>query len=350
MPLNNVGPSKPTTAKEIAQSESKANDDAGPCGRPPRKLQRVNTVADSQIDDGGTLVVVDSAEHFDRPLQRVISVQHSEYDDNEELMSAADLATIGAGSVGDLDYRSQYFNDYHQSTFDPACSALDRDAARFGRTQTQPQPQRVDDSDVDETHDDPDQGYQPEDEDHALQRSPDQPPEKIAPSYITPEEQSQRHLETRPDYSPRKGIRTASQERDDSAYESGDPTKRGEIDVPSSPPQLRPSQVSTVMPTQLSQPQHAQQIFQSPRKTQTQPFTLPSSPHYSHLVMSGTFSSSPLPAPPWSSPSRAHAAQRSKQASRLERPDQLDILTDFSLPPPPSLSSSRRQTPASSST
>ncbi|KAF2857875.1 hypothetical protein K470DRAFT_260363 [Piedraia hortae CBS 480.64] len=90
-------------------------------------------------------------------------------------------------------------------------------------------------------------------------------------------------------------------------------------------PRLRPSQQSTVIPTQSSPP--------VPKPSQknaasSSPYHTPRKPHLQDSVFK---SSSPLPAPPWSSPPTAISDKSGKIRETLE---------DFSLPPPPPLSSS----------
>lgn len=97
----------------------------------------------------------------------------------------------------------------------------------------------------------------------------------------------------------------------------------------SSPPPISPSQVSTVDITQRS----------------SQHFTFSSSPGNHADTLPEILSSSPLPLPPWTSPERHYFAYKTSISSPVstmgKRQTQLDSLVDFSLPPPPPMSSWR---------
>lgn len=135
--------------------------------------------------------------------------------------------------------------------------------------------------------------------------------------------------------------------------------------IPSSPPPLRPSQVSTVAGTQLS-PSRLKDTQRPPPFTLTSPRarlqpdlipssskpsspTAPASPNSKQPFSQWpeTFPSSPLPLPPWSSPPRPHETQASKARSQTQTRGArgsigVGSLADFSLPPPPPMSSSSR--------
>ncbi|KAI7487061.1 hypothetical protein KC351_g2911 [Hortaea werneckii] len=135
--------------------------------------------------------------------------------------------------------------------------------------------------------------------------------------------------------------------------------------IPSSPPPLRPSQISTVAGTQLSPPrlkdtQRPPPLTLASPRVRPQPDlvtssskpsspTAPASPNNKQLFSQWpeTFPSSPLPLPPWSSPPRPHETQASKARSQTQMRGRrgsigLGSLADFSLPPPPPMSSSSR--------
>ncbi|KAI7155536.1 hypothetical protein KC352_g27648 [Hortaea werneckii] len=135
--------------------------------------------------------------------------------------------------------------------------------------------------------------------------------------------------------------------------------------IPSSPPPLRPSQISTVAGTQLS-PSRLKDTQRPPPLTlasprvRPQPDLIPSSSKPSSPSAPAspnskqpfsqwpeTFPSSPLPLPPWSSPPRLPETQASKARSQTQTrgaPGSIGLgsLADFSLPPPPPMSSSSR--------
>jgi hypothetical protein len=103
----------------------------------------------------------------------------------------------------------------------------------------------------------------------------------------------------------------------------------------SSPMQARPSQVSTVMPTQWTADRRnsAQQLDEDEEA--------PYSPQKSGVWEGNTLSSSPFPLPPWTFSNPDDDMHVAGGSRRVE--PQFDSLVDFSLPPPPPMSSSMRQ-------
>ncbi|KAK3070472.1 hypothetical protein LTR53_010398, partial [Teratosphaeriaceae sp. CCFEE 6253] len=251
--------------------------------------------------------------------------------------------------------------EYPDGTYDPVDAALKRDAARFFHTQTQVPPIPPLDGD-DGDLDDSEQASDSEDDDAAADQlsrelsdaaeavPSSQPAERakmvsiplVADSQLSDTARTTVAAKTivgGPDVS--LGIPAADEER-----------------VPSSPPvltHLRPSQISTVAPTQMSPfRQHSrrsamtQMAFASPQK--------PS--QWQHQTLSewqeDSVPSSPLPLPPWSSPGRARGALGSfsigafsgdgRRKGKGSMVEQMESLVDFSLPPPPPISSSRAAT------
>ena len=338
------------------EEENRTEKDEEPPQRQQfRQLQRVDTVQDSQADDGSSLIMVDSTERSNRTLRRVNSVQDSQCDDEE-------LTLRDNGTMNELHYAfdnkedSQYYgDDFEQATFDPAYSALDRDAARFGRTQTQPNFELVEEScDEDETEDEGDlnRGCTPNVKDRVRRPSNDTLQELDDPIVIPREHSNESPPQDANEEFTRKPEIPVPALQDDSAYKSGDPAYQKDAEVPSSaranPP--HPSQVSTIVSTQMSASHPAPNALPSETSMPAQPFILPSSPPKLYSDTAETLSSSPLLLPPWSSPAHAPFTDSGveSQGSARKSDAQLESLVDFSLPPPPRLSSSRRQTPASS--
>lgn len=331
--------------------------------KPAPTLQRITTIEDSQAevesDPSDSLAQSPVEDHVKpkRSLKRVSTVQDSQYEELD--LDHDDEAKRGMGDTLEEydDCQSRDDENDFQATFDPVNSALDRDAARFGWTQTQKvlpdvhrdtEEHEADDDDFDHrcavattNHAAPETEELFEQSDQLLMPPPQTEFKQLHEHFVKPACTAElaRHLL-----------------QDDSAYESSDPIHLGKTDAPSSPPALRPSQISTVVPTQMSQRRPLSRESDSlsssspPKAYDREPLTLPSSPHQSTWL--GTFSSSPLPLPPWSSPEtgRFINADMSNEILPLGSDVQLESLVDFSLPPPPPLSSSSRQTPASSST
>ncbi|KAK3717420.1 hypothetical protein LTR37_005809 [Vermiconidia calcicola] len=366
-----------------------------PAPRPLPKLQRVTTVQDSQADDldpPDTQVVIKSPvkparspAKPTRSLKRVNTVQDSQFDDADLLLEEETNRNGLASYQSDNEEGAEGQHSYHddddddvQATFDPANSALDRDAARFGWTQTQrPLP------DVHEGHEDSETDDEDLDCGCTRRTAPDVPQissersQELGETYEAPAGRSD---EVAADESPAE-TELQKPPQDDSAYESSDHVHTEAVAaeaMPSSPPLIHPeqpdvtvlgreeaitipssplphpSQISTVVPTQCSptrpSSRHSDITSSSLRNidmTIEEASTIAtSSPHKSYPVFQNTWrSSSPLPLPPWSSPSR-EAAEKNGMVMK----GGMDLV-DWSLPPPPSTmrgSSSRRGTPASS--
>ncbi|KAK3711420.1 hypothetical protein LTR37_009599 [Vermiconidia calcicola] len=387
VPLND------TANHAILMASEKENTEA-PAPRPLPKLPRVTTVQNSQADDTG---LPDTQAVFKSPikparspakptrrLQRVNTVQDSQFDDADLLLEEGtnvnDLGPYQSGDDEGAEDQQFYHDDEDdvQATFDPANSALDRDAARFGWTQTQRHF-----PDVHEEHEDSDDD---EDLDRGCTRRacldvPQISSERSQELGEAREAPLVRSDEVEADEPPAE-TELQKPPQDDSAYESSDhaPCEAGGREaVPSSPPLLHseqpalggdevitipssplphPSQISTVVPTQCSpsrpssrHTEIASSSLQNIDMTVEEASTIAtSSPHKSYPVFQNTWrSSSPLPLPPWSSPSREAFAAVEKNWMVVKGATDL---VDWSLPPPPSTlrgSSSRRGTPASSS-
>ena len=358
---------------------------------PPQKLQRVTTIDDSQSEDlnlsktpsletaqnalpmpgertieqdfqSGYLAfpyidTIGSSGKYRRVLKRVNTVQDSQYEEPDLLSDRADDGDREAYS-SDPEDADQYEDDEHEATFDPANSALDRDAARFDWTQTQ---HRL--PNINEVYEDSETDYEDPDErdirfvrNHAIPIS-DEPSQGLGehvkltsdpPAPILQENKPQRQGQA-----PHEHMLSRPVSRDDSAYESGDLAHRAEIEIPSSPPPLlRTSQVSTVVPTQASlpepRPRNPDVLHTLQDSNPVHIVNIPTSPQKSGPTYPSAVSSSPLPFPPWLSPEKARDKVEGQKPSKGKA--QLGDLVDYSLPPPPSMSSSARRTPMSSST
>ena len=318
-------------------------------------LSRMSTIQDSQSEDAG-LSRVNSAETVVQPrrkVQRVSTIQDSQFDD-EDILSEPNQVTDDDYLESHLIVESQYAGfDTQQDYFDPANSALDRDALRFGCTQTQRLLSDIHEEDADETDDD--------DLDRGCKGSTVQCARLL---HMEPQRQdveqpfgvsAQRGIDTKPPLVMKPhSLLHAGRPDDDSAYESGDMAQQTEIQVLSSSPPPRPSQVSTVVSTQASLPQPPSCKHSNgrplPIPTMIEPFSAPMSPH-KPIHHSQLLPSSPLPLPPWSSPDRHRFVDKGQDGDGTPiKSSQLARLVNYSLPPPPSLSSSGRQTPVSSST
>lgn len=402
MPPPPPRPLQRTTTVQDSQADDLDTLTGEAYSNPDAKLERVGTIPDSQRQSSNETIVEDS--QFRQPvrkLKRVATVQDSQADDADIEFDGDDLAPKETIDFDDVtnSYDNNYLRNeqYPEGTYDPAFSALDRDATRFNWTQSQHRDPRVgedsetEDEDLDRAC--ADNGWQ------QIKASSESASQEINGSLPPVVRQPASRREIPRAGNAKEGAANAQLDegvqRDDSAYESGDlvltvhehavpsspsppslpeqPESRtasrsdnaDAASVPSSPPPLRASQVSTVVPTQASiAPRNP-----SPRKTiKTEPLSLPPTPRNADksqafsLLSSPckassqwqpeTLSSSPLPLPPWSSPEKHRGFDlhpRMECSIGLGSEPQLDSLADFSLPPPPPLSSSRRQTPASSS-
>ncbi|KAI7282793.1 hypothetical protein KC345_g3321 [Hortaea werneckii] len=415
-----------------AQDEKMLADQDDLSSAPPsRKLKRTKTVQDSQYED---LDLSDAEFDFrDDDEEGVNSTRQESYRDDNF-------------SVEEYGEENEYSDrDDIQLTYDPAWSALDRDAARFCQPPTQMQTQIKLESHVSnsttpiedlehessvgdtsgvaernpsqELGSDNLQGIQNEDQqnDRDLEttkqsRADTVPPRsqnRVLRKYVSnstcADDDEDMDLEEDLDGFPDRsqelgssdledGVRVlSSQQAEKRRYpeppafaaqsKSQDPPGQlhapteqrrppisdedNEHRIPSSPPPLRPSQISTVAGTQLSlsRPKDTQRppplTLASPR-ARPQPDLIPSSSKPSSPTAPAspnskqpfsqwpeTFPSSPLPLPPWSSPPRPHETQASKARSQTQTRGGrgsigLGSLADFSLPPPPPMSSSSR--------
>lgn len=307
----------------------------------------VGTIQDSQ-SEGASLSNVSSKESLNPPprkgeLRRVTTVQDSQFDD-EDLFDDHEVHIK----------ESQYAPDFtQQDYFDPANSALDRDALRFRWTQTQKQLSNIneDDSDAETDDGDLDGGRRDLQTPRVKPASPNLPTERR--QTVVSDEEGQTH-NTPPTAVRHKAVLEAPRPSsgDDSAYDSNDHANNEETLVLSSSPPLRASQVSTIVPTQASTHQTAtgnDSIASVPRRSELiEPATVPISP-YRPIRHFHPLSSSPFPLPPWSSPQKPQSHAQLDETSSPLRSSQQSRLVDYSLPPPPTLSSSSRQTPTSSS-
>ena len=343
-----------TLSNENAQStNNQINAEDSPAVS--RKLVRASTIQDSQSEEAG-LSNVSSAETtvpLTRKLKRVSTVQDSQVDDDDFLTVADELDDAnynGLELVEDSQFAGQ---DTQQDYFDPANSALDRDALRFGLTQTQPRLPDINEVDTDDETDDDDLDRGcviiRNDRVNIAFSSPPRQGNDEAPVVA----QDAKAVALPPSVTKHSALLhfRRPDSRDDSAYDSGDHANDEEVPVLSSSPPLRPSQVSTVVPTQASVLEEDATREEVLRHSQpaaiVEPLTVPISPykptHYAEIL-----SSSPYPLPPWSSPEKVHGMEDGD--SSAPKSSQLAKLVDYSLPPPPALSSSGRQTPVSSST
>ncbi|GAB1737735.1 hypothetical protein NU219Hw_g2146t1 [Hortaea werneckii] len=402
--------------------------------RPSRRLKRTRTVQDSQYED---LDLSDAESDF-----------HGDY--GEEGLDGTYQETRQDNEFNDEDYGEEAeFSDRDdiQLTYDPAWSALDRDAARFCQPPTQMQTQiklepHVSNSTItiedlereslsggtsDEAERKPSQelgsddlrGMQNQvrqkDQDRDLEAKeqsrvdavPPRSQNRVLRKYVSnstcadddEDEDLEEDLNGFPDRSQELGSsdledgmrvlssqqaeKRRSREPPDFAAQSKPRTPPDELSasekkvrppipdedsenrIPSSPPPLRPSQVSTVAGTQLSpsrlkdtqrpppltlaSPRTRPQLDFIPSSSKPSSPTAPASPNSKQPFSQWpeTFPSSPLPLPPWSSPLRLHETQASKARSQTQTHGGrgsigIGSLADFSLPPPPPMSSSSR--------
>lgn len=342
------------------QSSPRATEQGLSPREPPRHLCRASTIQDSQLDssDALTLTKTNSSEIPPPPLQaaaenedqacRVVATNVEDEINRAETFDDLDddISSPYDGLESTFD-RSQFCG--LQSTYDPAYSALDRDAARFKWTQTQ-------------AHIDPLEKDEDEDEVETDVEDLDIGCELRVKSQV---ERSKQNLEpiTGNDQG-RSPAKASSIDVSAGRFNATDNTSHANeqtlgaqpapevVQVPSSPPPQDtlpdPSQASTVVPTQLAQLPVAPTSLPAPKSREHEIvaapiFSVVSSPQKTCSVPLEMPSSSPLPLPPWSSPRNAIAAEDSKSKSE-KAPDSdasLRSLADFSLPPPPPLSSGR---------
>ncbi|GAB7329198.1 hypothetical protein MBLNU13_g01015t1 [Cladosporium sp. NU13] len=347
-PLHEEAPMPPPKSRPqrhaVAES-SRVDDPSASKQPPPRKLQRTTTVQDSQASEENIMTQMPPV-----GLTRVGTVrdsQHEELDLSSQLyrsMSSRENLRVLDTQVDNEAYDENEDEDDNEPeeeeeeyphTYDPVSAALERDAARYAWTQTQaPRTQhkrtQVVDSEDDSDDDDLDRGIVPDSESEdeiILLPSPtgrDGPSQEFCSEDLVAPNSEPEERTPRP--------RAIAQ-------------KQSSPSPPSSPPPLRPSQVSTVMPTQSS-PRFAMPTETAGAEEYSPPTSPPTGTKPSLIkkpqfqdTQALTISSSPLPLPPWSSSGEADLGFNTM--SKGERPDnggnELASLVDFSLPPPPPL-------------
>jgi hypothetical protein len=255
----------------------------------------------------------------------------------------------------EVDQENIYSASTYPQTFDPVSAAMERDAARFGNGPTQMETQYVcfyDQEDEDDqtlvndevefvaespiaeaivevSHDleeDSARVFGHGEGTNSAGLSSDVSVEVIEPTNPTKnDEQATEHSVSSDAGNP--AAPNANEVDEQSAELQPDDDNEGNYQIPlPSPQQPRPSQMSTVVPTQWT----------SDRRNSGQE-SAPISPPKSGPWGANTLSSSPFPMPPWtfSNP------DDDDHGARLE--PQFDSLVDFSLPPPPPMHSSMRQ-------
>ena len=356
IPLNDVTKKHESSEIIVATHEDvDATPKAQTESRPPL-FTRISTIQDSQ-SEGASLSTVSSNETMNSPmrrLQRVSTIQDSQFDD-DDLMSIPKRLTEDEYLI--FAEESQFsLEDTQHGYFDPVNSALDRDALRFRWTQTQKQLSDINEEESDAETDDGDLDRgRPEELTPRIGIPGSNPPAQNAAEPLTTRAaQSKDSDQLPPAIKPAAVLLDAQKpgSRDDSACESGDHANRDEVLVLSSSPPLRPSQVSTFVPTHASLHKTATQdeniVSAQAINDPVEPATVPISP-YKPIHHFEVLSSSPFPLPPWNSPEKVRAQNQMNQSSSPLRSSQLPQLVDYSLPPPPALSSSGGGTPVSSS-
>jgi hypothetical protein len=364
-PLHEEAPMPPPRRRpqqRVQVESSQADGSAATKQALPRKLQRTTTVQDSQASDENILTQMPP-----RGLTRTLTVQDSQHEDLDlssqlyrSMSSRENLQIIDSQADNDryAEHEEGNEEEAHEEeaeeeeeeeareqeeeeedyphTYDPVSAALDRDAARYAWTQTQaPRTQhkrtQVMDSEDDSDDDDLDRGIVPdsESEDEII----------LLPSLAAQDAPSQE---------------LCSEDLVAPSSEPNEPTPRPHAAVvqkqlspspPSSPPPLRPSQVSTVMPTQSSP-----RVTLPAALVEAEEFSPPTSPPTAAKqslikkpqfqdTQALTISSSPLPLPPWSSSGEVDLGlyTKSKGDGADDEGNYLASLVDFSLPPPPPL-------------
>ncbi|KAK3678557.1 hypothetical protein LTR78_001855 [Recurvomyces mirabilis] len=375
--------------------------DAAP--RAVRTLRRTSTVPETQFDhDADNLDLVETEmetqilpvpeQRARRKFQRTNTIQDSQHEDSDLELDWPEPTQHIQEINENMDFQGEgaTYSEYQQedNTYDPAYSALDRDAARFAdqiQTQAQTQATSLQPHISNSTHSDDEDML--EDETLVPFKTIDHEPESSASEQLSNElmQAAEAVPSSQPSERNNKGLasgdcvvpappknaetQTVTQDRcagidddDDERVPSSPPPhqpfqllQHAEPRIPSSPPPLRPSQVSTVVPTQtsprqpVSRPGEVDQAslayIKREKETQAQPILLVSSPYVGTTPQKTLRSwpetyatSSPLPLPPWSSPDRVRFAAAGTQG--LSREMGMESLADFSLPPPPLLSSS----------
>ena len=343
--LHEEAPMPPPQSKPQRHSTAELVQADGPAAtkqKLPRMLQRTTTVQDSQASDENLVTQMPPAR-----LTRTLTVQNSQHEDLDlssqlyrSMSSRENLRVIDSQAVNDHhdDYEEDNEDDEefeeeeeeYPHTFDPVSAALERDAARYAWTQTQaPRTQHIKrtqvvDSEDDSDDDDLDRGIVPdsESEDEIILLPSDGPSQELCSEDMVAPNSEPEERTPRP--------HTTAQ-------------KQPSPSPPSSPPPLRPSQVSTVMPTQSS-PHFANPAELAEAEECSPPTSPPTVPKQS-LIRKPQFqdtqaliiSSSPLPLPPWSSSGEVDLGLFTMSKGGDNGINELASLTDFSLPPPPPL-------------
>lgn len=350
-PLHEEAPMPPPKSRPQRQVAGEQLQMGGPAATRtlPRKLQRTTTVQDSQASDENIMTQMPPA-----GLARTLTVQDSQHEDLDlssqlyrSMSSRENLRVVD--SQANNDQHEEYEEDQDEDeeiaeedeeeeypqTYDPVSAALERDAARYAWTQTQaPRTQhrrtQVVDSEDDSDDDDLDRGIVPdsESEDEII----------LLPSRSAHDGPSQ-------ELCSEDMIAPNSEAEERTPRPLAVAQKQPSPSPPSSPPPLRPSQVSTVMPTQSS-PRFAL----PPEAVEDEEYSPPTSPPTAAKqsmikkpqfqdTQALTISSSPLPLPPWSSSGEVDLGlyNLSKGEKIDHGGNELASLVDFSLPPPPPL-------------
>jgi hypothetical protein len=332
---------KPTVPRRLQRTatvqDSQASDENIATQMPPRGLTRTLTVQDSQHED------LDLSSQLYRSMSsrenlQVIDSQDNDdqHDEHEEIHGEEEEEEEKEEEDEEVEEQQEDDEEDYPHTYDPVSAALDRDAARYAWTQTQaPRTQhkrtQVMDSEDDSDDDDLDRGIVPdsESEDEIIllpsptaQNGPSQ--ELCSEDLVAPNSEEANEQTPRP--------HAAIQ-------------KQPSPSPPSSPPPLRPSQVSTVMPTQSS-PHFTLPAALAEAEEFSPPTSPPTAAKQSLIrkpqfqdTQALTISSSPLPLPPWSSSGEVDLGlyTMSKGEGADNGGNDLASLVDFSLPPPPPL-------------
>lgn len=354
-PLHEEAPTPPLKIKpqkRVAVESSQADDSRTTKRSIPHKLQRTTTVQDSQASEEN--IMTQAPPHA---LVRTLTVQDSQHEDLDlssqlyrSMSSRENLRVADSQFVNDRydeydEEEAEEEEEEYPHTYDPVSAALDRDAARYAWTQTQAartqqRKTQVIDSEDDSDEDDLDRGIVPDSESE----------DEIV---LLPSPTAQ--------HGPSQELLSEDMPIPHSEGEVGEPTpkaqtitqkKRPSPSPPSSPPPLRPSQVSTVMPTQSS-PHIVNFPAIEPAEAEEEEICSPPSspaagakhspikkPQY-HDTQALTISSSPLPLPPWSSSGEVdlglNTLSKDGDGTDDNGGNELASLVDFSLPPPPPL-------------